>query len=213
MRAPDPETVKAAADRAEAGRRPAEPPRGRGRLSSLDQLPEDAQDDVVWAVGQLNERKRTQADILFELNDRLRAKGVDEVSKSAFNRASMKYAVAQARFTEMRRIFEGIAPHFTPERVDESGMVIGEFIKMLIFELAQSEGASIGAKGAMELARGHLAAIQAQNISSERRAKLEAKFKAEAEKAVDKVAVAKGLTADTVEVLKATILGMRKDAT
>lgn len=42
----------------------------RGQLSSLDLLPDEAQDDLVWAIGELNRRQRTQTDILFEFNDR-----------------------------------------------------------------------------------------------------------------------------------------------
>ncbi|NKC04275.1 hypothetical protein HGG75_04965 [Ochrobactrum pseudogrignonense] len=38
--------------------------RGRSRLDSMELLPEEAQDDVVWAISQLNERRRSQADIL-----------------------------------------------------------------------------------------------------------------------------------------------------
>ena len=72
----------------------------RGRLSSLDLLPEDCTDDVVWAMGELNARKRSQADILFELNDRLAVKGCDIISKSAFNRRAVRVALIQARREE-----------------------------------------------------------------------------------------------------------------
>ena len=169
---PSSETVRSAADRAEARSEHRDRPAGRGRLSSIDQLPEEAQEDVTWAVGELNRRQRTQADILFELNDRLTAKGVDPVSKSAFNRTSMRLAAMSSRLNEARRIFEGLAPQFTPERVDENTIALGEFIKLLVFELAQNEGETLGTKGAMELARAHLAVIQGQKISTERRAKL-----------------------------------------
>lgn len=218
-RAPDPEAVRAAADRAEGraaegraadGRAAdgADRRLGRGRLSTLDQLPEDAQEDVVWAVTQLNARQRLQADILFELNDRLAAEGVDPISKSAFNRASMKLAAASSRVNEARRIFEGIAPQFTAERVDENTIVIGEFIKLLVFELAQSDGQEIGTKGAMELARAHLAVIQGQKISADRRRQLEEGFKAEAGKAIEKVAAAKGLSVDVQAEMRAALFGV-----
>ena len=162
------DAVRSAADRAEARAEKRDRPTGRGRLSSIDQLPEEAQEDVIWAVGELNRRQRTQADILFELNDRLGAKGVDPISKSAFNRSSMRLAAMSSRLNEARRIFEGLAPQFTPERVDENTIALGEFIKLLVFELAQNEGETLGTKGAMELARAHLAVIQGQKISTER---------------------------------------------
>lgn len=208
MRPPDPDSVKAAADRAEArAEGKAERRAGRGHLSSLDLLPEEAQEDVVWAVAQLNARKQTQAEILFEFNDRLAKKGIDGISRSAFNRASVRLAAMSARLNEARRIFEGLAPQFTPERVDENTIALGEFIKLLVFELAQSDGQEIGPKGAMELAKAHLAVIQGQKISADRRTTLETRFKAEAGKALEKAAAAKGLSADTVRTLRAELFG------
>ena len=90
---------------------------GRGRLSSIDLLPDEAQDDIVWAMAELNQRKRSQADILFELNDRLAVKGCEAISKSAFNRKSMRVAAYSRRINESRALFEGIAPQFTPDKV------------------------------------------------------------------------------------------------
>lgn len=180
---------------------------GRGRLSSLDLIPEEGQDDVLWALGELNERRRTQADILFELNDRLAVKGIDPVSRSAFNRTAVRTAAAARRVAEARAVFAGIAPQFTPERIDENNIALGEVIKMLILELTDSPNQT--PKGAMELARAFLATIQGQKISSDRRSRLEAELKQQAAKAVDKVAERKGLTADTVSAIKAQILGIR----
>ena len=195
-----------AADRAEARASRAEAPRrGRGQLSSMDLVPEDGQEDIVWAVGELNKRERTAKDILFDLNDRLAAKDIDPISSSAFNRKSVKLAAMSNRLNEARHIFSGIAPQFTAEKVDESTVVLGEFIKLLVFELVQSEGGEIGSKGAMELARAHLAVIQGQKLSAERRSKIEAAAKDRlmkaAETAVGEVAGA-GHAVDGAAVLK-----------
>lgn len=208
MREPDRDAVVAAADRAAARAGHSGPPsRGRGRLSTLDQLPDEAGEDVVWAVAQLNARKLTQDEIRFEFNDRLAKKGIDEISRSAFNRSSMKLAAMSSRLNEARQLFEGLAPEFTAEKVDQNTLVLGEFIKLLVFELTQNDGNAIGPKGAMELAKAHLAVIQGQRISSDRRAMLETKFKAEAVKAIDRVAETKGLTTDVVTSMKAQIFG------
>jgi hypothetical protein len=182
---------------------------GRGRLSSIDLLPEEAQDDIIWAMAQLNERVRTQADILFELNNKLEAKGLSGISKSAFNRRSVRVASAARRLAESRALFEGLAPQFTPERVDQTNLVIGELIKVLITEMLDADGSEFTPKGASELARAYLATIQAQKQSTERRVKAEAAFKAEAGAAVDKVAAKTGLSAETRERLKAEILGIQ----
>lgn len=90
--------------------------------------------------------------------------------------------------------------------------MLGEFIKLLVFELAQNEGGAIGTKGAMELARAYLAAIQAQKISAERRRALEADFKAEAEKAIEKVAKVRGVSAEATEALRRELFGITPEA-
>ena len=188
---------------------------GRGRLSSIDELPDEAQDDIVWACAHLNARKRSQADILFELNDRLAVKGCGPLSKSAFNRFSVKRAMAARRIAEARGLFAGLADQFTPDAVDEGNIVLGEFLKLVVFELAQRDAAEQSEDGAMKLARAYLASVQAQKISSDRRAKVERDFVAKADAALDKLSRESGLPADRVAQIRREVLGLRgsgKDA-
>ena len=185
---------------------------GRGRLSSLDLLPEEAQEDVSWARVELAKDGRTQANILSEFNGRLVDKGIEPVSKSAFNRASVKLAAMNTRLREARAIFEGVAPQFTAEKVDEQTVVLGEFIKLLIFDLVQNDGASIGTKGAMELASAHLAVIRGQAVSADRRRRLEAEFVEKAGKAVDQVAKQRGLSDELRQDLRRDLFGVAPPA-
>ena len=185
----------------------------RGQLSSLDLLPEDAQGDLVWAIGELNQRRRTQADILFEFNDRLAVKGIDPISRSAFNRASVRLASRASRIEERRRVYASIAEKLTPDEVAQADLVLGEFLKTLIDELLD-EG-EIGTKGAMELARAYQSTIAAQKVSAERRRAIEAETKAKLIKAVDAVegAISKsdspasktGLTGDLIGRIRAEL--------
>jgi hypothetical protein len=170
---------------------------GRGRLSSLDLLPDEARDDIVWAMAELNQRKRTQADILLELNDRLAVKGCEAISKSAFNRKAMRIAAYSRRISESRALFEGIAPQFTPEKVDETNIVIGEMIKVLIAEMLDAEAGDFETKDALHLAGAYVKAIQGQKISSERKSKLAAEFSQKIGEAAKTVEKAKGITAGT----------------
>lgn len=176
--------------------------KGRGRLSSLEQLPEEAQDDVIWAIGQLNERRRSQADILVELNDRLEVKGVGPVSRSAFNRRAMRLAKRSAQLEERRYIYAGIAEKLTPEEVSKADIVLGEFLKTLIDELLDGEG--LDSKNAMELAKAYKETVVAQRHSAEHRRKLEAEAQAKISKAVDAVEgeLQKKGTTDGAEVLR-----------
>lgn len=180
---------------------------GRGRLSSLDLIPEEGRDDILWALDELNKRERTQSDILFELNDRLAVHGIEPISKSAFNRAAVRTAAAARRISEARAVFAGIADQFTPESIDDNSVVLGEVIKTLILELVDCPGQT--PKGAMELARAFLATIQGQKLSSDRRRKLEAELADKTAKAVDQVAARQGLSAETVDAIKSNILGIK----
>lgn len=183
---------------------------GRGRLSSIDLLPEEAADDVVWACQELYVHKRTIDDIFAEFSERLEAKGIEPVSRSAFHRKAVRLSAAQRRMRESRAMFEGLASEFTAEDVDQNTIVLGEFLKTLITELTEDQTGLKSPKDAMELARGYHAVVAAQKISTDRRQQLEVEFARKATKAVDAVGRAKGLTADTVESIKSLILGIKK---
>lgn len=180
----------------------------RNRLSSLDLVPDDAQDDIVWAIGELNQRQRTQADILFELNDRLATKGVDPISSSAFNRKAVKLRAVQIRLDEARHIFTGIADQFTPEKVDDNSIVLGEFIKMLVFELTQADAKDRSPKEAMELARAFHDTVKGQAMSSARRGKLEEEFRKKTAAAIGAVAKKAGLSKERVDELRDEFLNL-----
>ncbi|MQT13654.1 phage protein Gp27 family protein [Segnochrobactrum spirostomi] len=176
----------------------------------MDLLPDEAQDDVLWAVAQLNQRRRTQGDILAEFNERLAGKGVDPISPSAFQRRAARLAAMQKRLSEARHVFAGLADQFAPGAIDESNIALGEMIKMLILELLDEPTAS--PKQAMELANALRSIVQTQKVSAERRQALEAEAARQAAKAVEAVGQARGLTAATVEEIKARILGVTKSA-
>ncbi|MEP9350583.1 phage protein Gp27 family protein [Xanthobacter sp. KR7-225] len=175
----------------------------RGRLNSMDLLPEEAADDVLWACQQLAQRKRTVSDIHFEFNDRLEAKGVTPVSRSAFYRAAATKAAAARRMQDRRAMFDGVASEFDAKDVDESTVILGEYIKTLIAELLADPDRS--PKEALELARGFHATVSAQKVSTDRRVKIEAAAKAQLVKAVETAVDAveqEGGKIDGAEVLR-----------
>ncbi|MBY6243992.1 DUF3486 family protein [Methylosinus sp. Sm6] len=182
---------------------------GRGRLDSFDLMPDEGQEDIAWAMAELNARKRTQTEILEELNGRLADKGLPLISKSAFNRKAVRVAMAAKRVAESRAIFAGLADQFSPEHVDEANVVIGEMIKMLIMEHLDSGPEAIDTKGAKELAQGYLAVIQGQKLSAARRAQLEEQFKEKTDKAIGAVAREAGLSAERVAQIRRDVLGVR----
>lgn len=180
----------------------------RNRLTSMDLVPDEAQDDIVWAIGELNLRQRTQQEILFDLNTRLAQKGVDPISSSAFNRKAVKLRAVQIRLDEARHIFTGIADQFTPEKVDDNNIVLGEFIKMLVFELTQADAAQRSPKDAMELARAFHDTVKGQSMSSARRGKLEEEYRKKTSAAIGAVARKAGLSKERVTELRDEFLNL-----
>lgn len=175
--------------------------RERRVLSSLEMLPEECQDDVVWALARLNERERTQADILFELNDRLAVKGYGPISKSAFSRRSVRLKRRADRLAERDHLYAGIIDKITPEKMAEQDIVLGELLKALIDELIDEARTADDVK---ELASAYRQTVSAQQVSANLKAKALAAAEKKLEKAVETAAgsVAKtGRSVDAAEVL------------
>lgn len=163
---------------------------GRGRLSSIEQLPPEADPDIQWAVQQLIARERTQADILFELNDRLAVLGIEPISSSAFNRYSMRRAALTRRLEETRQVSKAVVEAVGHDSADDMTIALVQLIKDASMELL--EDGKLNSKSLMELARALSAAMTAQkqsaaNLEAEnarQRAKLETAAQAAAESIV-----------------------------
>lgn len=180
---------------------------GRGRLSSIERLPPEAADAVAWAYGALRESPMHQTEILEEFNRLLAEIGEGPISRSAFNRHSLRLAADARRLEDTRKIAAALTERLEAGDSDDLTVMVAETIKTLVFELLEAGGeAGFSPKQAMELARALSAAASAQSVSSERRRKAEKELADKAAKAVDAVAKEKGLTADTVEAIKARIL-------
>lgn len=183
---------------------------GRGRLSTIELLPADAEPIVAWAMGELRERKRHQVEILAAFNEQLAAIGAGPISSSAFNRYAIRAAATARRLEETRQIVATITERLGPGEADDLTVVVAETIKTLIFEILEgTEGGRIDPKGAMELARALHSAASAQSVSSERRRRVERELASRTAAALDRVAKAKGLTAETIEDIKRQVLGVR----
>lgn len=196
----------------------------RGRLAEIDKLPDWADEAKVWAFEQLKERKRSQLDILDEFNARLRAasladdasEDVPEISRSAFNRTAMRVSLLGRRLEETREIAAIIAPKLDQAGDNSLTLMVAETIKTLISEMLGNAG-ELAADGdtaemLMMTSRALVAAEQAKKISADGRRKIEAELNHKATKAVETVAKAKGLTAETVNAIKDKILGIERKA-
>ena len=83
-------------------------PRGRGRLSAIDLLPDECSVLISWAAQELAGRDRTQLDIYAEFKTKLIALqgetgvGFDIPSFSAFNRHSLRLSQMTRRLEQTR---------------------------------------------------------------------------------------------------------------
>lgn len=173
---------------------------GRGRVTSFDLLPPEADEDVLWVCGEFYARKRPTSDIHVEFNERLAAKGIEPIKRTAFYEQAARLSQAQRKLRDSRALFAGLADQFTAENVDEHTVALGEFLKAVIQEVADDGAGRKSSKEIMELAKAYQATVSAQKISSERRQKLQKEMAEGASKAVETVARAKGLSSDVADL-------------
>jgi hypothetical protein len=191
-------------------------PKGRGRLSAIDILPDECDAVVAWAAQELTGRDRTQTEIYAEFREKLIAvqgetgAGFDIPSFSSFNRYSVKLAAMARRIEETRNIATALSDRLDAAASDDLTVIAAEAIKTLIFEILQSAGdGGLSTKGAQELANALRAAAAAQSVSTARRQKVEAEFAEKVDEVVEKVGSEAGLSGEAVARLRREFLGVR----
>lgn len=198
-----------------------QPKAKRGRLSTIDTLPEWADEAKFNAFAALKKRKLDQLVILEKFNKELAAaalaNGVTEppqISRSAFNRQALKLSILGRRLEETREIAAVLAPKLDQAGDNSITLLVAETIKTLISEMLSNAGElkadGESAEMLLFVSRALQHAEQAKRISGDTRKKIEAELADKTGKAVDAVAKTQGLSADTVEAIKAKILGLEK---
>lgn len=191
--------------------------KGRGRLSSIDLMPAEADGIIQWASRELAARERTQTDIYSEFVTRceqLMAEHRGELefripAFSSFNRYSIRQARLTRRLDQTRAITTALADRFDPTESDNLTIMAAETVKALVLQmLGEVDEDSIDARSVMQLATAFRQAVQAQSISTDRKIRAEAAFAEQVDEAVTAVARTRGLTAETAEAIKSQILGV-----
>lgn len=191
---------------------------GRGRLSSFDTLPSEADGIVAWAAGELADRDKTQTEIYAEFVARCQALMAEHRGElefripafSSFNRFSLRQARLSRRLDQTREIVAVLAEKHDAKASDDLTIIAGEMIKSVVLHMLGDAADGIAPKQLKELADAFRSAQAAQNLSSTRKAKETAQLQEKLGAAVEAVAKAKGLTAETAEQIKAEILGVTK---
>lgn len=183
------------------------------RPSSIDRMPQEVRD---W-IGRLRDQGRT----LDEIIAKLRELDLDALpSRSALHRHLQKAEEVAERIRKSRAVADAIVRRLGDSEPDKTTRMNIELMHNVLFEIASrttdetGEPVTFEPMEAMLLAKAldHLGKAAkddvARTVAVEKRATERAK--AEAAKAVDAVAGEKGLSADTIEQIKAKILGVAK---
>jgi hypothetical protein len=194
--------------------------RGRGRLSSIDLLPEWAEPAVTAALAKLRDNKLPQLQILDEFNAELRALAfaagvVDppQISSSAFNRKTMRLAQHGRRLAETREIASALASKLEAGGDEDLTLMLAETIKTLVFEmLERADGVPAADWSAEMMANFALAlksAEQAKKVTADMKILIEKNFARQAEAAIEKVSALKGLSPEAKREFRRELFGVR----
>lgn len=193
--------------------------RGRGRLSGIELLPEEASDIVVWASRELSKRERMQTDIYAEFRQKLIALqgelGLEFniPAFSSFNRFSIRQAELGRRLEETRQISSALADRLDGVGNEDLTVMVIEALKTLIFEILSSSGeAGATPEDVLNMARAIQSLVGASKMSNAQRQKFQEELVAATDDAIDKAAtVAReaGVSAERIAQMRRDFLGVR----
>lgn len=182
---------------------------GRGRLSTLEQLPEEADADLAWLNVELRAGKRLQIDLLAEFNARLADHGIAPISKGAFSRYSVKKALQWREHDERLRLSRALCEGMGPDGADTMTVAVSERLKMAV-DAMLAEG-NLSAKEINALASANRAAVTAQRHAAELRRSLEEEHRkkvAEAAKEVASIGKVHGVSDEAMRLITQRLAGI-----
>lgn len=109
--------------------------RGRGRLSSLEMLPEAADEALAWANAELRERRMPQAEILRRMNAMLADHGIAPVSVGAFSRHSIRLAIEMRKLQATRAATTAVLDRLPKGERSDATQAAVELVKFRLAEM------------------------------------------------------------------------------
>lgn len=182
----------------------------RGRASKVDLLPPNIKTQLAMM---LRDKQYPQSQILEEINDLIRDCGLPDemqLSKTGLNRYASKMEKFGAKIRQSREIAEVWTKQLGETPQTDVGKLLMEAVKTMAFELtlhADEKGIS-DPKFLNQLALISQRIEQAQSTSFERERKIRKEVAQQAAETAEKVVAQAGLSKDTVDRLKAEILGI-----
>ncbi len=178
----------------------------RGKLSSLDVLPDDIQN---YAKAQLEARKLTQIEIRDNVNAMLADRGIEAtISRSAFNRFSQREQESFDRIRESMELADAWNEVFTGD--SDLTKATRNILSSLAVKIAAganpTDESTLTMMKDLSLVIKRVEATEDSVIKREREAKKE--MAALAAQEVEESASAQGLSADAIKTIKHKILGL-----
>lgn len=195
--------------------------KGRGRLSAIDRLPDEASEAIAWANAELRARKLDQVDIHKQFNDMLAEHGIEPVTWSSFSRHSIRLADAVRKFEASRQISQALLAQYDGADRTETFVQTVEALKWRVMDLlAAEDDPKLILNATLALQR--LSATAAREAEAQRREKQEqqteaarkaeqeklAQAEAEAAEKVEKIASEAGLNAERIAAIRKGVLGL-----
>lgn len=195
----------------------------RGRLSTIDMLPEECDDDIIWANAELRERRMPQTEILKRFNARIADKGQRPISVGAFSRYSIRASIEMRKMDASRQITDAILARVAPGERSEGMVAATELLKYRVLEMVMNEeDPDPKLLNQATLALQRLSSTAAREAEVQRRdrkdqreeetreAELEARNRAEqdAAEAATKIAAEAGLGAERIAAIRRGVLGL-----
>ncbi|MBK1868267.1 DUF3486 family protein [Taklimakanibacter albus] len=183
----------------------------RGRLSSIDLLPEEARPHVIAAMEALKERRRQQDDIREELNSHLLAMGQKPISRSAFHRKALWLATYGEQLTQAREVAAILAEKLNEAPQGDVGLLLNETIKTIVYDVIMEQSLN-DSSASMEMLKEAALTLfrleQARKISVVTRKRIVDDFSDKATKAIDVAAGRAGLAPEVVSQIRREVLGV-----
>jgi len=149
---------------------------GRGRLSRLDMLPEEAQEHLTWLNTEIRAKQRPLNELRDVFNVKLVGLGIEPISNGSFSRYAVRKAIQFKELDETLRMSRELAEVLGSDGSDQLTINLSNMLQVAAVKLMEAEGSQLAAKDLMELARAAQAATSAQKQSADYRRMLEREF-------------------------------------
>ena len=179
---------------------------GRGRLSTIDQLPEDIR---LTVNAELRNRDKTQTQILEDINPDLQERGQKPIYKSAFNRYAMAIEEKGSMMREAREAADALVDGLGEQKGTDLGRAVTEMVKTLSFDLVLN-GGDIDVDTLNKVALIAQRIERASTMSLDREEQIRKQTLEQAADTVEEAAIQNGMNEEQAQWMREKLLGIKR---